>query len=192
MRISGGVAKGRRVAVRKAFSRDTGSDELRPTSAKVREALFDILRNDLQDSLFLDLYAGTGAVGLEALSRGARKVVFVESGALRVRIIEQLLSEFNFAGRGRTVRSQACDFLKKSASREERYDIIFLDPPYSSGELMLVLPLIGKGGLLKENGKLVVEHFYKLSLPDRIERLVKIKNYRYGDTELSLYGLERK
>src|SRR3990170_603 len=87
MRISGGIAKGRRIGFKKAFSKKDEGDELRPTSSKVREALFDIIRNKLPGASFLDLYAGTGGIGIEALSRGAAKVVFVESNTLRIRMI---------------------------------------------------------------------------------------------------------
>ncbi|HET6513994.1 MAG TPA: 16S rRNA (guanine(966)-N(2))-methyltransferase RsmD [Thermodesulfovibrionales bacterium] len=187
MRISGGSAKGRKVGARKAFSRKTGDDELRPTSSKVREAIGDILQSNLTGSSFLDLYAGTGAVGIEALSRGAGRVVFVESNDLRVKLIRELISEFHFEARSRVTKAKAYDFVEKTPRDHGGYDIVFLDPPYSSEELMKILPLIGEGGIVKDKGLVLVEHFFKRSLPDIINGLHLLKVYRYGDTSLSLY-----
>lgn len=190
MRISGGSVKGRKIGVGKAFSQENEHDELRPTSAKVREAVFDILRNKILGSSFLDLYAGTGAVGIEALSRGAAKAVFVEANALRIKIIRYLLSEFTFEDRARVVKMEAFDFISKPGSLIEKYDIIFLDPPYYSEEIVKGFPLIGEGTLLRDGAVVVVEHFRKIVLPDVSNRLRIVKNYRYGDTMLSMYRLE--
>jgi 16S rRNA (guanine966-N2)-methyltransferase len=189
MRISAGTAKGRRIGYKKAFLTKDEGDELRPTASKVREALFDIIRNRLHGAVFLDLYAGTGGVGMEALSRGASKVVFVESNRLRVRMIERLLSEFNFVNQAAALNMGARDFIKKETEAGKRYDIVFLDPPYHSGELMEVLPLIGEGNILEEGGIVVAEHFFKTKLPDTVKRLRLIKSYKYGDTVLTVYGI---
>ena len=187
MRISGGNAKGRKIGFRKAFLKKNESDELRPTSAKVREALFDIIRKELPGSVFLDLYAGTGGVGIEALSRGAAKVVMVETNTLRVRLIQHLLSEFDFSGRARVVNLRACDFMEREGEKGQRYDIIFLDPPYGSEELTKVLSLIGEGKSIREGGLVVAEHFSKTKLPESVGRLACVKGYKYGDTVLTLY-----
>lgn len=189
MRISAGAAKGRTVGVRKVFSRENERDELRPTSAKVREAVCDIMQSKLPGSCFLDLYAGTGAVGIEALSRGAKEVVFVEANDLRARVISHLVSEFNFAAESTIVKEKAYDFIQRNRAKGARYDIIFLDPPYFSEELMKVLPLVGEGDILREGGTVIAERFHKTVLPDRIMRLQARKHYRYGDTVLSLFRL---
>ncbi len=94
MRISGGSAKGRKVILKKAFAQKSDADELRPTSGKVREAIFNILGPRIVDSRFLDLFAGTGAVGLEALSRGASGAVFVDISSHRVKLIRDLATKF--------------------------------------------------------------------------------------------------
>ena len=176
--------------MRKAFSQKAGGDELRPTYAKVREAFFDIVRNHLPGATFLDLYAGTGAVGIEALSRGASKVVFVETNSLRIEIIRYLLSELTFREHAELVRMKASDFLTKRTHRSARYDIVFLDPPYSSEELTKVIPLLGGGGVLREKGLVVAEHFHKTVMPEVSNGLRLIRKYRYGDTVLSLYRQE--
>lgn len=186
IRISGGTIKGRKIGYKKT-SLFKGEDKLRPTSSKVREAIFDILRNRISENLFVDLYAGTGGVGIEALSRGAGHVIFVESNLLRTRLIDQLIEELGFKDRARVIRSKAYDFIEREAKRGVSFDIIFLDPPYQSEELMKVLPLIGRTGVIRQDGLVMVEHFSKKTLPDEIEGLIKVRSYRYGDTSLTLY-----
>lgn len=190
MRISGGIAKGRKISYKRASVAVKEEDKLRPTSSKVREAIFDILRERIIGSTFVDLYAGSGSVGIEALSRGAGYAVFVEANPLRIRIIEQLINEFGFKDKTRVIRSKAYDFIGKEAKKGSSFDIMFLDPPYQSEELMKILPFIGKTRLLKPDGLIIAEHFSKRALPEVIEGLRMVKSYRYGDTSLTLYRLE--
>ena len=185
MRISGGTAKGRKVGTRKAFIGKGNSDELRPTASKVREAIFNIIGARIIESRFLDLYAGTGAVGIEALSREASQVVMVEDNAARVAIIKDLLEKFGFAGRATVVKNTVAAFLRKPS--QATFDIIFLDPPYASDELKNVLPIIDKSNLLADDGIVIVEHSSKHILSNQFENLTLKKTYRYGDTALTLY-----
>ncbi|HTZ17188.1 MAG TPA: 16S rRNA (guanine(966)-N(2))-methyltransferase RsmD [Dissulfurispiraceae bacterium] len=185
MRISGGTAKGRKVGTRKAFVAKGGSDELRPTAAKVRKAIFDIVGARVLESRFLDLYAGTGAVGIEALSRGAEHVVFVENNAARVVIIRELIGKFGFAGSASVLKTSASLFLGKSSYNS--FDIIFVDPPYASDEIERVLPVIDGSGILAEDGIVIIEHSSKKTLSLPLTKLRQKKNYRYGDTALTLY-----
>ncbi|MEW6118048.1 MAG: 16S rRNA (guanine(966)-N(2))-methyltransferase RsmD [Nitrospirota bacterium] len=184
MRISGGSAKGRKVGFKRAFRQKDESDELRPTSAKVREAIFNILRDQITDAVVLDLYAGTGAVGIEALSRGAGRVVFVEHNPQRVSIIKDLTERFGFKDRGVVIKERADRFLKRT---EYIFDIIFVDPPYRSEELATVLPLIDARDVLSDRGVLIAEHHAKKKLPASIGNLELKKVYKYGDTSLSVY-----
>ena len=185
MRISGGSAKGRKVGSRKAFVAKGDSDELRPTASKVRQAIFNILAGKIEKSRFLDLYAGTGAVGIEALSRGAGHVVFVENNSARIRIIETLVEKFGFLGRASVVKAQAVSFLRKNA--EGSFDIIFLDPPYATDELAHSLQVIDESLLVRKEGTVITEHSSKKILTYSLENLRLKKNYRYGDTALTLY-----
>ncbi len=187
MRISGGLAKGRRTATKRLLSRVSGEEQLRPTSSKVREALFDIIREKIEGAIFVDLYAGTGTVGLEALSRGAGKAIFVEPNELRFRTIKKNADKFGFRERALVVKGRAYEFLEKSSAKKEIFDIFFLDPPYHSEEISKVLPLIGEKGLLKEGGIVIVEHFFKKELPEIAGKLKIDRSYRYGDTMLTLY-----
>ena len=184
MRISGGTAKGRKVGIKKAFLRREDGDELRPTPAKVREAVFNILSGRIEGSAFLDLYAGTGAVGLEALSRGAGRVVFVEENHLRVNIIKEFVDRFGFREKTLVVKARVQDFLRKN---EERFSVIFLDPPYASEETMRIVSLIDELGTSDEGGIVIAEHSSKRELGEQAGALALKKKYKYGDTSLSLY-----
>lgn len=189
VRISAGSAKGRRIGLNKALLK--GGQELRPTSSKVREALFNILQAKILGASFLDLYAGAGGVGIEALSRGAAFVVFVESDRVRAQTVQRLLSKFALVERSRVVQAMAREFILKERGEGHAYDIIFLDPPYSSHEYGEILPLIGEGDILADQGSVIAEHGSKTVLPEKIGRLVFIKRYVYGDTALSSFRLER-
>lgn len=192
MRISAGSAKGRQIRLKKGLLKRTEEDDLRPTSSKVREAIFDILRDEINGAAFLDLYAGTGAVGIEALSRGAGRVTFVESDIRRAGMIKDLVAKFNFKDRADVVKADAVSFIRKGSEKGLRHNIIFLDPPYRSGELAKALPLLGEGGLLEENAVVMAEHSSVMQLPDVIGRLRLLKRYKYGDTALSRYSLEEQ
>ena len=192
MRISGGVAKGRRTATEKLPGSKAPEERLRPTSSKVREALFDIIRNRLESAHFVDLYAGSGTVGLEALSRGAEQVVFVEPDKLRTMMIQKNIESLGFSGNASISRTDAEKFLEKAELESSGYDILFLDPPYRSEEVEKVLPLIGSSKILNDDGLVIVEHFIKKTLPRIAGRLILSKQYRYGDTMLTLYRKDRE
>jgi 16S rRNA (guanine966-N2)-methyltransferase len=187
MRISGGIAKGRTIRTKRLFSKASKAEELRPTSSKVREALFDIIRDRIEGASFVDLYAGTGAVGLESLSRGAREAIFVEPARLRASAIEETGVQFGFRDKITVVEGTAEGFLKKASSGKKRFDIFFVDPPYFSEEIMKILPMMGGKKLLNDRGVVIVEHFFKRKLPELTGELKMIRSYRYGDTVLTVY-----
>ena len=190
MRISSGEFKGRKIGKKRLFAGKGGKDVLRPTPAKVREAIFDILRNHLEGSSFLDLYAGSGTVGIEAASRGADRIIFVESVRSRAKAIEEIVEKIGLAGRAYIYCEQADIFLKRGARSGERFDIIFADPPYASDEVEKVLSLIGEYAILDAQGVLLFEHEKKKEIPEKMASLTLKKRYRYGDTMLALYRNE--
>jgi len=187
MRISGGTAKGRQTATKRLLIKNSEGERLRPTSSKVREALFDILQNKIGGASFVDLYAGTGTVGLEALSRGAGSSVFVEPDELRIRTIKNNVLELGFYEQALVAKGRAYEFLQKASAENESFDIYFIDPPYDSGEIEKILPLLGEEGLVNEDGVVIVEHFFKRHVPEKAGRLKIKRSYRYGDTMLTLY-----
>ncbi len=178
MRIISGSSKGRRLFAPSGLA-------LRPTPGKVRSALFNVLANQILEASFLDLYAGTGAVGLEALSRGALHTTFVEQSPrhlqyLRKNITACLLEEQS------TVRGiDAEDFLKTLPCP---FDLVFLDPPYKGEALEKILPRLEQGDIIADAGRLIIEHFHKRVLPETIGNIHFLKQYRYGETLLSFYG----
>ena len=183
MRISGGLAKGRKIKL------VHGPEPLRPTPAKVREALFDILRKKIEGATFVDLYAGTGAIGIEAMSRGALKAIFVEDNRFRVEEIRRLVRSAGFTEKSMIIAKKARLFLADAFRKNEKFDIIFLDPPYHTEEIEHVLSDLGEMDLLKSGGVVVAEHFVKRKLPTISGRLQLIKDYTYGDTVLSVYSV---
>ncbi len=187
MRISGGTAKGRRTATQRLLAKTSTEERLRPTSAKVREALFDILRTEIEGSIFVDLYAGSGTVGLEALSRGAGKAVFVEPDARRLGTIRRHANEFGFHEKVLVFEGRAEEFLRKMPVGKESFDIFFVDPPYQSEEIQKILPMIEEKDLLRNDGIIIAEHFFKKKLPEAVGKLRVKRSYRYGDTMLTLY-----
>ena len=187
MRISGGIAKGRRTSTKRLITKISSGERLRPTSSKVREALFDILRDNIEGATFVDLYAGTGTVGFEALSRGAEDAVFVEPEELRYRAIKSSAVGLGFEDKAQVVRKDAHRFLRNAVEGRRGYDIFFIDPPYKSDEIEEVLPIIGKNRLLRDGGVVIVEHFSKKKVPETAGNLRITKIYRYGDTTLTLY-----
>jgi len=190
LKVTGGTLRGRRIS-RKGLGKASPHGALRATSSKVREAIFNIIGPRMEDAVFLDLYAGSGAVGTEAMSRKAARVFFVEAEAGRVAGIEELLRGCSCRERAVILREKALDFLRRAASHDMRFDIVFLDPPYASGELELAIPLLGEGGALADDALVIAEHMKKTALPDEAGVLIKHKTYRYGDTHLTLYRKAR-
>ncbi|MCX7913748.1 MAG: 16S rRNA (guanine(966)-N(2))-methyltransferase RsmD [Thermodesulfovibrionales bacterium] len=186
IRIIGGESKGRKISFRKASSKKNISS-LRPTSAKVRKAIFDIIGVGIKDSKFLDLYAGTGAIGIEALSRGASEVVFVEEDPIRVNAIKDVLLSLGFSDRSKVIRDKVISFVRKS-KKDHAFDIVFADPPYDSKDLEKLIPLLDDSDLIMDGGILIIEHSSKRSffLPE-IKELEFRRSYKYGDTMLSVY-----
>jgi len=191
VRISSGRLKGRKVATSKKIFISTDKDELRPTSSKVRESIFNILQTEIDHALFLDLYAGTGAVGLEALSRGAEKVYFVEKNQVRAKAVMDYIHKLGLDDRASVYQEEAEAFLKRAMRTGLKFDIIFADPPYVSGEIDKVLPNIGEYNVLKEDACILVEHSSKIALSENMHNIKLVKHYKYGDTMLTLYRKEQ-
>lgn len=179
MRIISGDAKGRKV-------RHDRSDDLRPTASKVREALFNILGEKIVNARFLDLFAGTGAVGLEALSRGASFAIFVEYDRRRVSSIEKYVREFGLEERADVICADALKYLS-TIPRVAHSDVVFADPPYAYEQFDELFRIINTNDILAEGGILIVEHSSKKRLGGEYVGLALVKEYRYGDTMLSRY-----
>ncbi len=176
LRITGGDLRGFRLA-------EAGGARLRPTSARVREAVFNVLAGRVEDAVLLDLFAGTGALGLEALSRGAARGVFVESHRGAARSIVQSLARAELAARGTVVRGALPGALD---SVEGPFDLIFLDPPYDSDRVEPTLA--GLSVLLADGGTVVYEHRSRYNPPERPAGLVLTDRRVYGDTAVAFFA----
>ncbi|MFA5880489.1 MAG: 16S rRNA (guanine(966)-N(2))-methyltransferase RsmD [Candidatus Margulisiibacteriota bacterium] len=179
MHIIGGIYKGRNLF----FSKN---DKLRPSQNKVREALFDILQERIVDTDFLDLCSGTGGIGLEAISRGANRTMFVDLDVSLIYKNRAILSEID-QQKCNVYKQDAINFLKKCKSK---FDIIFFDPPWQSIELYkLALNSIIEFDILKPKGLLIIEHRKNVPIPIDSDQ-AQIKDYKYGDTILTFVSLK--
>ncbi len=176
MRIIGGKAKGRVVATLK-------NNDIRPTGAKVREALFNILAAYIEDSVFLDGFAGSGAVGIEALSRGAEKCVFLDVNPASIDIIRKNIKSMAFEDISIVIKDNFFNFIKQN---KYIFDIIFLDPPYAMDGVRDIVIKIQQADILKMNGLLVIEHDSGIEL-ETCEKMTLIKQKKYSDTTISIY-----
>ncbi|HOW28730.1 MAG TPA: 16S rRNA (guanine(966)-N(2))-methyltransferase RsmD [Elusimicrobiota bacterium] len=188
IRVMSGAARGR-------WLRATPEGyEVRPILNRIRKSLFDILRPRIREALFLDLYAGTGAVGIEALSEGARKVVFVDENPSSIKMVEKNVQALNFSDRAEILLGDATKSLVWLA--REKFDIIFLGPPYKDAQkkpLTLsakTLNRIVEAGLLKPGGMVVAQRFIKEPLEGLDPRWDRYRENKYGDSVLSFFRLK--
>lgn len=181
-RILAGAAKGRRLAQPPGLL-------TRPTGARVRQVLFDILAPRLRGCRFLDLCAGGGGVGLEALSRGAARVALVDNSAAAVAAIRENAHALRAAGgEVEALRQDVLPALAALAARGRRFDVVYLDPPYASDLYEAVLAAVAGSTLLADAGLLVTEHFKKRLLPATMGALARTREVRVGDHVLSFYA----
>jgi 16S rRNA (guanine(966)-N(2))-methyltransferase RsmD len=178
-RIIGGTGKGRRL-------RTPRGDATRPTGARVRQTLFDILAPRVPGCRFLDAFAGNGGVGLEALSRGAARVVLVDQSRAAIEAVRENARLVAAAGGDVQIYHQDARIaLAALADSGVRFDVVYLDPPYASP---LYEPLLEEASrLLDTAGVVVAEHFHKRALPETIGGLVSTRSVRIGDHKLTFY-----
>ena len=175
MRVITGSARGRRLET-------LPGDNTRPTGEKVKESLFSAIQFDIEGRRVLDLFAGSGQLGIEALSRGASGCVFVDKNTDAVKIIKQNLQHTGLMEKAQVLGTDALAYLTRPG---DRFDLVFLDPPYASELLLPVLervaPLVNDGGIL------VCETDDSTTLPEQIDRFAVAKTYRFGHTYVWLY-----
>lgn len=181
MRVIAGSAKKRQLKAPKG-------SKVRPTADRVKEALFNILGPSVAKSRFLDLFAGTGSIGIEALSRGADEVVFVELGPPNTRIIQENLSLTGLENKARLLCMQVDEALSLLGREKQAYDLIFMDPPYLKDLISNTLVSVIKNGLLKPDGLLIAESSKKdIGHQNNVVALQLLRQSQYGNTVLSFY-----
>ncbi len=175
MRVITGTARGKRLKTLEGV-------DVRPTSDRVKEAIFSILHFDIEGSAVLDLFSGTGQLGIEALSRGARHVTFVDSSKRSLDVTKQNIDFAGFADKSRTVQMDGADFIKGTNTM---FDIVLLDPPYNKDILPKVMPLVSQK--MNDCGIIVCEHEKGLKLNKTYGNMEFFKEYSYGKIIISLF-----
>ena len=158
--------------------------QTRPTADRVKEALFSILQFDLPGTKVLDLFGGTGQLGIEAISRGAKSAVFVDAAEAPCKLIKENLRRAKMENEGRVVRS---DYLQYLSQCKETFDIIFLDPPYAEVFLENAIKKISEIDILQSGGIIVSERPVEKALNLEIDGFSRSKDYKYGRTFVTLY-----
>ena len=175
MRVITGSARGRRLET-------LPGDNTRPTGEKVKESLFSAIQFDIEGRRVLDLFAGSGQLGIEALSRGASGCVFVDKNTAAVQVIRRNLQHTNLSEKAQVLGTDALSYLTRPG---DRFDLVFLDPPYASELLLPVLekvaPLVNDGGII------LCETDDTITLPERVDRFAVARTYRFGHTYVWLY-----
>jgi 16S rRNA (guanine966-N2)-methyltransferase len=181
MRIIGGQARGRRLAPLQGLN-------IRPTSDRVKEAIFNLIGQDLTDMLVLDLFAGTGNLGIEALSRGASHCVFVDNSLQAIRQIQKNLDQCGYQEQATVIRKDLSGGLpEKLLFNHARFDLVFLDPPYSKGLIENLLTQISGQKILASGAQLIAESSKRDPVPEPLGPLRMIKLKSYGDTKITIY-----
>lgn len=176
MRVITGTAKGRRL-------KELKGNETRPTTDRVKEGIFNIIQFDIEGRRVLDLFGGTGQLGIECLSRGAEKATFVDARTDACRLIRENLALTGLEGRAQVLTA---DYASVLSSVQEKYDLIFLDPPYETKLLERSLELISQFDILREHGIIVCESAQDKTLPVLSQPYGEYRAYRYGKIKVTI------
>lgn len=185
VRVICGEAKGRRLKA-------PADDSIRPTADKAKEALFHIIGEEVRGARVLDLFAGTGNLGIEALSRGARWALFVDVAKKAVAIIRENLALVNCGDRSTILQADVFSTLSLLRRKGRRFDLVFSDPPYGHQFAKRTLQILAPGHLVEKDGLVIVEHPKNDRLPQQVETLLMVDERRFGDTVLTFYRQKAK
>jgi 16S rRNA (guanine(966)-N(2))-methyltransferase RsmD len=164
--------------------------ELRPSSDRLRETLFNVLGPLVKDTLFVDCFAGTGAIGIEALSRGAKEAIFIENHRPATALIRLNLDSLDITEGCEIICGDALKSLETLSQRRLLPDFIFIDPPYKKAEEYdRILEFVDSARLLAPEGRLIVEHIKHLELPSYLTNIERTREIKQGDAVLSFYRL---
>ena len=175
LRVITGSARGRQL-------RTLEGDDVRPTTDRVKEAMFSIVQFEIEGRRVLDLFAGSGQLGIEALSRGAKEATFVDREKRAVAVVKENLAKTGLDGQSVIVQTDAFSFLRMTGSE---FDLVFLDPPYGTGMLQKALGMLSS--CVAQGGTVICEHPYGEEMPEEAEKLKLYRTYKYGKTALTTY-----
>lgn len=183
MRVIAGTARGIRLKM-------VPGSHVRPTADRVKESLFNVIGPFFDGGNVLDLFAGTGSLGIEALSRGIEHAVFVDKSLASTKVVQENLKKVKFENDAETYTCDSRVALRKLNEREVRFQLIFMDPPYHDELMLVLLEQISEYGLLVPKGLIVVEHAKDAQMPKEVETLELLRTLTYGNTFMSLYTLK--
>lgn len=183
MRVVSGKCKGHPL---KAVPGNT----TRPTTDKVKESIFNMIGPYFDGGIALDLFGGSGGLGIEALSRGIDKVIFVDRDSKAIKVIHQNLESCRVQEQAEVYRNDAERAVKALIKREMSFDLILIDPPYKEQKIVSLISVMDQHGLLHSDGLIMAEHGNGVVLPNSIGRLVKVRAENYGITAISIYKYE--
>lgn len=183
MRVISGEYRGRRLE-------SLEGRDIRPTTDRVKESLFNILGERLIECSFLDLFGGSGAIGIEALSRGARLSVFIDSSIKSIKVLRGNLESLKIKENAEVYNTDYTTAIDKLWRDNRLFDIIFIDPPYSTGIAQNALGEIARKNILQQGGIIVIEHDHKDAMPEKEGKLIRYRVKQYGNTVLSFYCTE--
>lgn len=175
MRVITGSARGRKLSAPEGL-------DVRPTTDKVKEAIFSAIQFEIEDAYVLDLFAGSGQMGIEALSRGAKRAVFVDSSQRSIRCINDNLIATGLARQAEVITRDSFDYIRMT---RQKFDLIILDPPYHFGHIANVLPICA--AKLCEGGVIVCEYEKEAPVPDTPDGLICRKTYHYGKISVTIF-----
>ena len=175
MRVITGTARGKRLET-------LPGEDLRPTGARVKEGLFSAIQFDIEGRRVLDLFAGCGQLGIEALSRGAQKAVFVDESAAAVGVINGNLKNCGLADRATVYKNDFSTFLSHC---RETFDIVFIDPPYKKGHYEKAISQVADK--VSDHGMIICEYPFDVTIPDEISGFSVGRSYKYGKVFISIY-----
>jgi len=177
MRIISGMSRGRRLKTLEGM-------DVRPTTEKVKEAIFSSIQFDLPQATVLDLFAGSGQLGLEALSRGAKRAYLIDHSPKAIAVIRENIAAAGFTAQAEVIQTEAAAFLK-SLSPSVQFDLVFLDPPYRHDTIQEILGLLEQH--VVADGKIICEHERELELPETVSVWQKKKSRFYGSIAVTTY-----
>lgn len=181
MRVISGSRKGFKLKAPKGL-------DTRPTQDRIKESLFNIIGNIHEESIILDLFSGSGAIGIEFLSRGAKKCYFIDYSQDSIRTIYENLAKTKFERESEVYKNNIFNALKVLGSKKVTFDFIFMDPPYNCGYEKKTLKAICDNNLLSKEALVIIEHGKGLSLDATMYCIKKIDERNYGDTTITFYN----
>jgi 16S rRNA (guanine966-N2)-methyltransferase len=184
MRVVSGVLKGRGLKA-------VPGNSTRPTTDKVKEAIFNMIGPYFNGGIGLDLFAGSGGLGIEGLSRGLEKVIFVDLDRKAIQTVKENLRDCQIENQAEVYRNEASRALKAVSKREIRFDYIFLDPPYKKQQLIKLMEMMDSANLLRDRGVIVCEHGSETQLPIEIGRFEQIRHEEYGIIGVTVFTYKK-